>query len=507
MTTTIATAVGCAPPGPVSGSSFAVHRNRSLWLPVAGALIVPLALGLKPALLGPVVPVLGDLLFLLLLWIPVYSIFRSVYDWSAGEGALVVCLLRRIRPLPPGLVYGSDAGQPSFPTVTVSLIAANTLLYFVLPEKAVEAGMFPPYGEPTLPNLFFTTFSCAFLHADLDHLLGNMVFLWAFGSTVETRIGAARFAWVYVVCIFVSNLADVALLNFQADRLDSLQVIGTYHSLGASGAIAGLMGVFVVRCFFARVTLSLPIFTLPVLSIPIRVQGVLLVGLFFALDVSGSAAQLDQEAGEVDYWAHVGGYLCGFALAYLLNLHVAASEEAVRVKAERCRQQEFGAGGAAKVYAEILERDPENEEALAYLLQNHSAFDKEKARDFFVRLVKRHAVGDFHAAVDLIGEHFPEHVTSLSEVLLLKFGLYFLAAEDLRKARLCLETAAGREGPWQAKAMLYLADVYREMGVPAHAECLLREVTDRFAGTDFSEAAFRRLEVGQEIMRSRPAPT
>ena len=506
MTTKTVTDTRSVPLNPVSGNSYDASRKLSFWMPVAGALVVPLALGLKPALLGPIVPVLGDLLFLLLLCIPVYTLFRGVYDWSVGEGALLTCLLRRIRPLPPGLVLGSNAGRPSFPTVTVSLIIANTVFYFVLPESAVEAGMFPPYGEPTLPNLFFTTFSCAFLHADVDHLVGNMIFLWAFGSAVEARIGAARFALVYAVCIFVSNLTDVVLLNIQADRLDSLQVIGTYHSFGASGAIAGLMGVFVVRCFFARVTLSLPIFTLPFFSIPLKVQGFLFVGLFFALDVSGSVNQLNDVSGDTDYWAHLGGYLSGFVLGYLMKLHLAAAREAVCFKAERFGRKEFGVGNAIKVYGEILEREPGNEEALAYLFKRHSGLNREKAEEYFVRLVKRRTVHDFQEAVALIDAHFPEHVTALPEVLLLKFGLYFLSLGDLAKARLCLETAAQREGTWQAKAMLYLADVYRAMGVPAHAECLLQEVTERFAGTDFGEAAFGRLEATHEIMRSRPAP-
>jgi membrane associated rhomboid family serine protease len=490
---TVSDATGAVARRPALPRSFAGARRSSYLWPVTGALVLPLITGTWPVILGPVLPLLRLALFLFLLWMPVIVLFKAVYEWTTGQGSFIGLLMRYLRPLPPGLVYDSDLKLTGFPVVTLSLIGINTFLFYSLPETAVIAGVFPPYGEPTTGKLVLTTFTSAFLHANFWHLIGNMVFLWAFGSAVEPRIGSLRYLWIYFLCILVSNLADVVLLNLQAAVLGSLEILGSYHSLGASGAIAGVMGLFAVRCYFARVRVSIPIFSLSFLSIPIRVQGIFLIGLFFALDVSGSVGQFAAEKGGVDYWAHVGGYLCGFCAGYLLKFHRDASREAVAYKAAGFRREEYGAGRALKVYGEILQQEPENEEALAYRLQCYHSCNREMAGDSFVRLVNLRARRDFEQAAALIEEYFPEYVNRLPGPVLLKAGVFFYGRNDLRRARVILEQAVRQNGPWQPKAMLVLADVFSDLGVAEVAECLLQEAAERWPGTDFGETALARL--------------
>ena len=320
------------------------------------------------------------------------------------------------------------------------------------------------------------------------------MFLWAFGSVVETRIGSARFLLIYFFCIFVSNLFDVMLLNIQANHLKTCDIIGSYHALGASGAIAGIMGIFVVRCFFTQVAVALPIFSLPFFSLPINVHGIFLIGLFFILDVSGSVTQMQDETGTVDYWAHIGGYLCGFCIAYLMKLHIDGSRESVYSRAEKFGKNEFGAGQAIKIYGEILEVEPNNTEALEYRFRKYHISNKKEAAQLFGQLVKLYAIKDSDRAIELVEEYYPEYLNTLPGEILLRVGYLFKHKYDIQRARLCLELAENKKGPWQPKSMIALSEIFLEMNLPQRAEILLLRVLKYHKNMDFGDEARRLLK-------------
>jgi hypothetical protein len=319
-----------------------------------------------------------------------------------------------------------------------------------------------------------------------------MIFLWAFGSAIETRIGALHFITVYFICIFASNVFDIVLLNIQSDFLKSAKILGGYHSLGASGAISGIMGLFVVRCFFARLSVSVPFFFLPFISLPIRVQGTLLIGIFFAMDLSGSMSQFVEDSSQIDYWAHVGGYLTGFALGYLMRLHIKASEESIKVKAERLNQKHGISENTTDSYTDILKKEPENEPALRYFFELHK-YNHTKAESYFVRLIQVLTKKEFKQALELFNEHFPNFLNELPGDVLFRLGLYFFKNADLYKARTCLEFASEKEGIWQAKAMITLAQIFESIGNDKYAKSLYNNIANRFTNSVFEKEAKERL--------------
>lgn len=193
------------------------------------------------------------------------------------------------------------------PYVTYLLIAANILTFMAYwplfnDERAiglffVEYGMVPARlsqgaGAETL-------ITSMFLHGGLLHLAGNMLFLWIFGDNMEDLLGHVGFALFYVA----SGIA-AALAQFLFDPLSVIPMVG------ASGAIAGVMGGYLLMFPRARIdVLIIIVIFFRILALPAW----LVLGLWFAIQVfSGMAA--GAEAGGVAFWAHSGGFLAGVAL-------------------------------------------------------------------------------------------------------------------------------------------------------------------------------------------------
>ncbi|MDB4443894.1 rhomboid family intramembrane serine protease [bacterium] len=334
-------------------------------------------------------------------------------------------------------------------------------------------------------------FTSAFMHVSLYHLGGNMLFLWALGGVLETRVGSLRYLKVYFLCILTSKIFSIILLILQALLTGSPLELENYHSLGASGAIAGIMGMFVVRCYFARIKLTIPFLFFPIFSVPLKVQGTLLTGLFFALDLVGSVNQFKMDSN-INYWAHVGGYVGGFIIGYLMKLHKEAPREALEMKAERLSQKTLRRKDATSLYEEILWNEPENETALTYFFKLHR-YNQKKREFYFGRLIQVLMKKDFSKARDFLDENFPNFLRSIPSAILVRFGLFYLRSGDLAKTCPCLELAAEKEGPWQPKAMFSLGLTYREIGRVQLARKTLEDVAGRFPATAFHHAALTAL--------------
>ncbi|HOT23555.1 MAG TPA: rhomboid family intramembrane serine protease [Thermoleophilia bacterium] len=201
----------------------------------------------------------------------------------------------------------------SFPVVTVALIAVNTAVFAVLlllprwgltPEGFVaRVGMVPcevthrvDLPPHDLVPWWATPLTSMFVHGGWAHLVFNMLYLWIFGDNVEGLLGRARFLAFYLVCGLFAAAAQVLV------GVDS-----TTPVIGASGAVAGLLGAYIVRWPRARVTtVFVLVFVFPVVQLPAWV----LLGAWFALQAMGGSAILGG-AGDVAYFAHIGGFVAG----------------------------------------------------------------------------------------------------------------------------------------------------------------------------------------------------
>jgi len=232
------------------------------------------------------------------------------------------------------------------PLVTLALIAVNAAVFLAywlgLAPAAVDRllfdwGLVP--GRLMQTGDWVTVISSMFLHGGWMHLLGNMLFLWIFGDNLEELMGGARFLLFYLA----SGIAAAAL-QVAADPGSGLPMVG------ASGAIAGVMGGYLLLYPRARVDV-LFIFVIFFRIVPVPAWIVL--GIWFALQLLGGFST-PSDMGGVAYWAHAGGFAAGLALAvpYFLRLggpgfwarsaghppHPAADWQASRVPVVRRRR-------------------------------------------------------------------------------------------------------------------------------------------------------------------------
>lgn len=227
------------------------------------------------------------------------------------------------------LPIGDDnTGRKLRPTITYALIAANAAVWLyeltagdrfiygystipfeithgvdVIAPHAVEAGgqtVLVPQAPGPHP-IYLTLLSSMFMHASWMHILGNMLYLWIFGDNVEDRLGHAKFLVFYLLCGIAASLAQVA---FAANSY--------IPGLGASGAIAGVLGAYIIRFPKApvRVLTRGGIMTIPAL---------LAIGLWVLLQIFGQVSVAGGQAGGVAYLAHIGGFVAGVVLIYVLD--------------------------------------------------------------------------------------------------------------------------------------------------------------------------------------------
>ena len=169
-------------------------------------------------------------------------------------------------------------------------IKAFELTYAMVPSRI--SGWFGGHGSFELA--FLPLFTSMFLHSGFPHLLGNMLFLWIFGDNVEAAFGHVRYLLFYFFCGIGAGLVHVAF---------------NYHShipaLGASGAISGVLGAYIVLEPRNRILTLILIFL-------IRVPAVVVLGVWFAMQfLSGISSLGTSVNGGVAVWAHIGGFLIG----------------------------------------------------------------------------------------------------------------------------------------------------------------------------------------------------
>jgi membrane associated rhomboid family serine protease len=160
-------------------------------------------------------------------------------------------------------------------------------------------------APPAIP-VWLTLVSCMFLHGGWMHFLGNMWFLYIFGDNVEDRLGHAGYLLIYLGTGIAAGMAHYAT--------DNLSVVPT---IGASGAIAGVMGAYAWLYPHARVQAVLPLFVIiQVFVLPAPV----FFGIWFAIQTfSGISASASGQAVGVAWWAHIGGFIAGAVVALVVG--------------------------------------------------------------------------------------------------------------------------------------------------------------------------------------------
>ncbi|HEX2996246.1 MAG TPA: rhomboid family intramembrane serine protease [Anaerolineales bacterium] len=195
------------------------------------------------------------------------------------------------------------------PVVTYVLIAINVLVFLLElnnGEAFIDRWAFVParfLADPA--GDFMTIFTSMFMHASWLHLGGNMLYLWIFGDNVEDRLGHAMFIVFYILCGLGATFAQMAL-----------NMASNVPNVGASGAIAGVLGAYLVMFPRGRVNVLLERFITPM-------SALVVIGFWIVLQVFSQigafTASSQTEGGGVAYMAHIGGFAVGVILTFLLG--------------------------------------------------------------------------------------------------------------------------------------------------------------------------------------------
>jgi membrane associated rhomboid family serine protease len=200
-----------------------------------------------------------------------------------------------------------DSARRTFPIVTYALIALN-VLFFIVELSGGDAfiGTWAFVPSRFLANPvgdFLTIFSSMFMHAGWVHLGGNMLYLWIFGDNVEDRFGHIPFIFFYLLCGIAATFAQLAF-----------SIGSDIPNLGASGAIAGVLGAYILLFPQGKVRVLQG-------QQVIQVSALIVIGLWIVLQFFSGIGSITNTAdtGGVAYMAHIGGFAAGLLLTFLFR--------------------------------------------------------------------------------------------------------------------------------------------------------------------------------------------
>jgi len=207
----------------------------------------------------------------------------------------------------------------TMPIVVIALIIINCVVFFVdqggarghvgalagLAMTPSEIVTGQDVGSPTIHPMWLTLFTSMFMHANLVHIGGNMLYLWIFGNNIEDTLGHLRFLVFYFAGGCIAGLAHI---------LGSISnpIMANTPTVGASGAIAAVLGAYLILFPGARVICLVPFGFLYVTAVP----AVVVLALWFLIQILNVGAA---SGSHVAYWAHFGGFVAGVALILLMR--------------------------------------------------------------------------------------------------------------------------------------------------------------------------------------------
>jgi len=305
----------------------------------------------------------GLITFIVLVFPVVFLLLIRMH--AAATGVSTMDLLREHITFIPIIRSENERRSEIKPWVTYGIIFANFLIFYGfemnVPQEFISDNLVFLPRKPDFFNVPLSALTSIFLHGSNGHLWGNMTFLWVVGSAVERRVGSKRFSWLYLLTGLIGSLVFILVeFIFHGEA---------GHALGASGAIAGIMGIFAVRCYFKSMIFPVPILgifslILPI-SLKIRLNSLVIMALFFLSDLSGGIEQITGEsASMIGHWCHLGGMISGMLIAGYLKLGEDAVEERHLEIGIKASEAAIGYAGGERSMQIALDRSPDNIDAL-----------------------------------------------------------------------------------------------------------------------------------------------
>ncbi|MGA2468237.1 MAG: rhomboid family intramembrane serine protease [Thermodesulfobacteriota bacterium] len=334
-----------------------------------------------------------------------------------------------------------------------------------------------------------------FFHANFWHLFGNSIYLWVFGIFVEDKLGWKAYLFLYFLTGIAAGLVHGIMVGlFMREKIFA-------PSLGASGAISGIMGIYLYRCYYSKIKLLVSIF----LPIRIQIPAVIILGIWFLQDFMGGIDSIRGIYRNVGFWAHVGGFLSGFGACKYLHYEIQARKEKLEFVAETTLNRYVGYGEGIKAAEKLLETEPNNPELHLNLARAKTRFRASvEGKDHYEKAIKHFLERNSEKAVEAFIEYWGKYITVLPAKyqvrlsLLLNKNLHIDLSAHTLQALIDSDQPSDRH---MEEAYLSLGKIYREQ---LKRDDLAQYVYEKFLNK-FPKSEHR--EFVERVLRSFPKGT
>jgi membrane associated rhomboid family serine protease len=365
------------------------------------------------------------------------------------------------RPLEGGnkgmfIPVGTNLRLKKIPYATIGLLFVNWCVYvfthglYYKTEFVIWRYFYLLPGE-AYPWQLVTSM---FFHIDFWHVFGNSIFLGVFGIFVEDKVGWKQYLFLYFLTGIAAGLVHSAMTGlFMRDELLN-------PGLGASGAIAGIMGVFLYRCYYAKVRILLFFF------IPLQVPAWLLLGFFFLRDFTGGIAAIKGIHQNTAFWAHVGGFLGGFATSKYLKYEGQAKREKLEHTVRKRLDTHEGFAEGMMAAEELIQTDAENPYLHLKMAQAKSRGGNSKeGKEHYEKTLQLMLETDREKAVEVFVEYWKKYLTVMEPRYQVRISRLLNRAGHPQLARATLEALINSAYPLDPSmdtAYLNLASLYEQ---------------------------------------------
>jgi membrane associated rhomboid family serine protease len=392
---------------------------------------------------------------------------------------------------------GTNLSRKNFPWATIGLLLANWAIFIALNgnyfylEFFIRRYFFSIPGEQYPWQLI----TALFFHANFWHLFGNSIYLWVFGIFVEDKLGWKAYLFLYFLTGIAAGLVHGIMVGlFMREKI-------FVPSLGASGAISGIMGIYLYRCYYSKIKLLVSIF----LPIRIQIPAVIILGIWFLQDFMGGIDSIRGIYRNVGFWAHVGGFLSGFGACKYLHYEIQARKEKLEFVAETTLNRYVGYGEGIKAAEKLLETEPDNPELHLNLARAKTRFSASvEGRDHYEKAIKQFLERNTEKAVEAFIEYWRKYITVLPAKYQVRLSLLLNKNLDTDLSAHTLQALIDSDQPLDRhmeEAYLSLGKIYREQ---LKRDDLAQYIYEKFLNK-FPKSEHR--EFVERVLRSFPKGT
>jgi len=392
---------------------------------------------------------------------------------------------------------GTNLSRKNFPWATIGLLLANWAIFIALNgsyfylEFFIRRYFFSIPGEQYPWQLI----TALFFHANFWHLFGNSIYLWVFGIFVEDKLGWKAYLFLYFLTGIAAGLIHGIMVGlFMREKI-------FVPSLGASGAISGIMGIYLYRCYYSKIKLLVSIF----LPIRIQIPAVIILGIWFLQDFMGGIDSIRGMYRNVGFWAHVGGFASGFGACKYLHYEIQARKEKLEFVAETTLNRYVGYGEGIKAAEKLLATEPDNPELHLNMARAKTRFRASvEGKDHYEKAIKHFLERNSEKATEAFIEYWGKYITVLPAKYQVRLSLLLNKNLHIDLSAHTLQALIDSDQPLDRhmeEAYLSLGKIYREQ---LERDDLAQYIYEKFLNK-FPKSEHR--EFIERVLRSFPKGT